>query len=56
MFMSGWVTSTDCSGRTVKLSLQGVNQRGEKVLKGKASVLLPSKRDPEEIVRMVLSG
>lgn len=55
MFISGRVTAADRAGRTVKLSLQGVNQRGEKVLKGKAAVLLPSKRDPEEIVRMVLS-
>lgn len=55
MFMTGRVTAADRAGRTAKLSLQGVNQRGEKVLKGKASVLLPSRSDPEEVVRMVLS-
>lgn len=55
MYISGKVTGKDPETNTVRLSLCADNQRGERVLKGKATVLLPGKTDPEEIVKRILS-
>lgn len=54
MYISGEVISTEDNNNSVRLRLWADNQRGERVLKGKAEILLPHRRDPDEVVRRVL--
>lgn len=55
VYFSGRVTAIDPETNAVKLKLWADNQRGERVLKGKAEVLLPDRARPDMIVKKVLA-
>lgn len=55
IYFSGRVTGVSRETNSVKLKLWADNQRGERVLKGKAEVLLPDRARPDMIVKRILA-